>query len=95
MTHPHKSDIAQLALVRTFRALAQVDQCYREPWAQASAYEDRGVQFIAHNDRDAAIGDLERAMSGCNTLGSERDAARVRRRLRRLGIRRRHWEHTI
>jgi DNA-binding CsgD family transcriptional regulator len=75
--------------------LAQVAQFYREPWAQASAYEDRGVQLIAHDDRDAAISDLERAMNGYNTLGSEQDAARVRRRLRRLGIRRRHWAHTV
>ncbi|MGH3800618.1 MAG: response regulator transcription factor, partial [Pseudonocardiaceae bacterium] len=66
---------------------------YQEPWARASAFEDRAVQLLAHGDRDTAISDLERAMNGYNTLGSERDAARVRRRLRRLGIRRRHWAH--
>lgn len=76
-------------------ALAQVGQYYREPWAQASAYEDRGVQLLTRHDREAAISDLERAMSGYNALGSERDTARVRRRLRRLGVRRRHWAHTV
>lgn len=74
-------------------ALAQVSQLYREPWARASTFEDRAVQLLAHGDQETAISDLERAMGGYNTIGSERDAARVRRRLRRLGVRRRHWAH--
>ncbi|MGH3902402.1 MAG: helix-turn-helix transcriptional regulator [Pseudonocardiaceae bacterium] len=74
-------------------ALAHVTQLYRDPWARASTFEDRAIQLLARGDRDTGIGDLERAMGGYNTLGSERDAARVRRRLRRLGVRRRHWAH--
>ncbi|MGH3692946.1 MAG: helix-turn-helix transcriptional regulator [Pseudonocardiaceae bacterium] len=74
-------------------ALAQVTQLHREPWVRASTFEDRAVQLLASGDREAAISDLERAMSGYCTLGSERDAARIRSRLRRLGIRRRHWVH--
>jgi DNA-binding CsgD family transcriptional regulator/nucleoside-triphosphatase THEP1 len=74
-------------------ALARVTQLYRDPWARASTFEDRAVQLLARGDRDTAISDLERALGGYDTLGSERDAARVRRRLRRLGVRRRHWAH--
>ncbi len=84
---------ARALLGRDIDALAQVTQFHREPWARASTFEDRAVQLLARGDRDTAISDLERAMSGYNTLGSERDAARVRRRLRRLGVRRRHWAH--
>lgn len=84
---------ARALLGRDIDALAQATQLYRDPWARASTFEDRAVQLLAGGDRDTAISDLERAMSGYNTLGSERDAARVRRRLRRLGVRRRHWAH--
>jgi DNA-binding CsgD family transcriptional regulator len=84
---------ARALLNRDVDALAHVTQFYREPWAQASTFEDRAVQLLARGDREIAISDLERAMSGYTTLGSERDTARVRRRLRRLGVRRRHWVH--
>jgi DNA-binding CsgD family transcriptional regulator/tetratricopeptide (TPR) repeat protein len=84
---------ARALLSRDIDALAHVTQLHREPWARASTFEDRAVQLLACGDRETAIGDLERAMHGYSTLGSERDAARVRRRLRRLGVRRRHWTH--
>lgn len=84
---------ARALLNRDIDALTQVVQLHREPWTRASTFEDRAVQLLAHGDRETAISDLELAMSGYNTLGSERDAARVRRRLRRLGVRRRHWAH--
>jgi DNA-binding CsgD family transcriptional regulator/tetratricopeptide (TPR) repeat protein len=84
---------AHALLLQDIDALAQVTQFHREPWARASTFEDRAVQLLARGDRETAISDLEQAMSGYTTLGSERDAARVRRRLRRLGIRRRHWAH--
>jgi DNA-binding CsgD family transcriptional regulator/tetratricopeptide (TPR) repeat protein len=84
---------ARALLGRDIDALAHVPQLYWDPWARASAFEDRAVQLLAHGDRDTAINDLEQAMCGYTTLGGERDAARVRRRLRRLGVRRRHWTH--
>ncbi len=84
---------ARALLEHDIDALSQVAQFHREPWARASTFEDRAVQLLARGDRDTAISDLEQAMKGYNTLGSERDAARVRRRLRRLGVRRRHWAH--
>ena len=44
-----------------------------------------------HGDRDQAIHHLKEALGGYRQAGAERDQARIRRRLRRLGIRRRHW----
>lgn len=82
---------ARALLSRDTGALAQVTQLHRDPWLQASTFEDRAVGLLTCGDQETAISDLERAMNGYNTLGSERDAARIRRRLRRLGVRRRHW----
>ncbi len=42
-------------------------------------------------DREQAIHHLKVALSGYREVGADRDQARVRRRLRRLGIRARHW----
>jgi DNA-binding CsgD family transcriptional regulator len=41
--------------------------------------------------QDQAIHYLKQALGGCCQVGADRDQARIRRRLRRLGIRRRHW----
>lgn len=84
---------ARALLGHDIDALAQVTQLYWDPWARASTLEDHAVHLLAHGDRDTAISELERAMCGYTTLGGERDTARVRRRLRRLGVRRRHWTH--
>ncbi|MDT3397868.1 helix-turn-helix transcriptional regulator, partial [Streptomyces sp. B1866] len=62
---------------------------HADPWARASAAEDVGS--APGCDRDAAVDALDRAMAGYARLGAQRDAARVRRRLRRAGVRRRHW----
>jgi DNA-binding CsgD family transcriptional regulator len=74
-------------------ALAQVSRLHRDPWAQAAATEDRAHLLIAHEDRETAVTELECAMSTYDALGGERDAARLRRELRHLGVRRRHWTH--
>ena len=42
-------------------------------------------------DRDQAIHQLKEALGGYRQVRAERDQARIRRRLRKLGIRRRHW----
>jgi len=62
-----------------------------DPWARASAAEDLGVLHGRHGDRDRAIGYLKEALGGYRQAGADRDQARIRRRLRKLGIRRRHW----
>ncbi|RKN08406.1 helix-turn-helix transcriptional regulator [Streptomyces radicis] len=72
-------------------ALRRAGEEHQDPWARASAAEDLGC--LPGGDREAAVDALDRAMSGYARLGAERDEARVRRRLRRLGVRRRHWKH--
>ncbi|WP_394813399.1 helix-turn-helix transcriptional regulator [Streptomyces johnsoniae] len=74
-------------------ALAQVSRAHQDPWARAAAAEDRARLLLAHGDREAAICELERSMNGYGALDGERDGARVRRELRHLGVRRRHWKH--
>jgi DNA-binding CsgD family transcriptional regulator len=62
-----------------------------DPWARACAAEDLGVAHGRHGDRDQAIHHLKEALGRYRQVGADRDQARIRRRLRRLGIRRRHW----
>ena len=71
--------------------LAQAVTQHPDPWGQACAAEDLGVLYGSHGDRDQAIGYLKQALGGYCQAGAERDQARIRRRLRKLGIRRRHW----
>ena len=74
-----------------FTLAAATEQC-TDRWARASATEDLGV-LLADYDRDEAVAALDRAMEFYDSLGAAWDSARVRSRLRRLGIRRRHWHH--
>jgi DNA-binding NarL/FixJ family response regulator len=71
--------------------LAQAATQHPDPWARASAAEDLGVLHGRHGDRDQAIRYLRDALGGYRQVGADRDQARIRRRLRQLGIRRRHW----
>ena len=95
--HPEFSALAAAAahsegLARPDPArLAQAATQHPDPWARASAAEDLGVLHGRQGDRDRAIHHLKEALGGYRQVGAERDQARIRRRLRRLGIRRRHW----
>ena len=71
--------------------LAQAATQHSDPWARASAAEDLGVLHASQGDRDQAIGHLKDALGEYRQVGADRDQARIRRRLRQLGIRRRHW----
>jgi DNA-binding CsgD family transcriptional regulator len=64
-----------------------------DPWARASATEDLGVLHGGKGDRDQSIRHLKDALGGYGQAGAYRDQARIRRRLRKLGIRRRHWSN--
>jgi DNA-binding CsgD family transcriptional regulator len=64
---------------------------HRHPWARASAAEDAGVLLAGRGDRDGAVASFDQAVAAYQHAGAERDVARVRRRLRQLGVRRRHW----
>ncbi|GIH28169.1 helix-turn-helix transcriptional regulator [Acrocarpospora phusangensis] len=71
---------------------AAVDQ--PEPWARASAAEDLGVLWAGASGADAsakAVESLVEALDGFERMGALWDVARVRARLRALGVRRRHW----
>jgi DNA-binding CsgD family transcriptional regulator len=73
-------------------AAAVADQ--PEPWARASAAEDLGVLLATESGaaaREQAVSSLDQALDGYQCVGALRDAARVRARLRALGVRRRHW----
>jgi DNA-binding CsgD family transcriptional regulator len=61
-----------------------------DPWARASAAEDLGVLAVDVR-RKAAVSWLDRALDAYVSSGAERDAARIRHKLRRLGVRRKHW----
>ena len=61
------------------------------PWSRASAAEDLGVLL---SPDDAAVHWLDEALDGYQRIGAGRDAARIRARLRRLGVRRRHWDRS-
>ncbi|HEY6314249.1 MAG TPA: LuxR C-terminal-related transcriptional regulator, partial [Streptosporangiaceae bacterium] len=71
--------------------LAQAATQHPDPWARASAAEDLGILHGRHGERDEAIRCLKEALGGYHQTGAGRDQARIRRRLRQLGIRRRHW----
>ena len=59
--------------------------------ADVHARGDLGVRHGQQGDRERAISHLKDALGGYRQAGADRDQARVRRRLRQLGIRRRHW----
>ena len=71
--------------------LAEAAAQHPDPWARASAAEDLGVLHASQGSRDQAIRHLKEALGGYRQVGADRDQARIRRRLRQLGIRRRHW----
>jgi len=77
---------------RDVMALVAATEGYADRWARASATEDLG-SLLADYDRDEAVSALDRAMEFYDSLGAAWDSARVRSRLRQLGIRRRHWHH--
>jgi DNA-binding CsgD family transcriptional regulator len=83
---------ARGVLDRDVAALEQAGADYRHPWARASALEDAGV-VLAHADHTTAGARLEQSLVGYEQAGADHDAARVRARLRDLGVRRRHRRH--
>jgi DNA-binding NarL/FixJ family response regulator len=75
--------------------LAEAAAQHPDPWAGASAAEDLGVLYGRQGDRDQAIRHLKAALAGYRQVGADRDQARIRRRLRQLGIHRRHWSTSL
>jgi DNA-binding CsgD family transcriptional regulator len=71
--------------------LEQAAAEHADPWARASAAEDLGELLAAEGSHAGAVARHEQAVRGYQAAGAARDVARVRRRLRRLGVRHRHW----
>jgi DNA-binding NarL/FixJ family response regulator len=71
--------------------LAQAATQHPDPWAKASAAEDLGLLHLNNGDQTQAIHQLKEALADYRLVGAERDQARIRSRLRKLGIRGRHW----
>ena len=81
-----------LGLVRRDLArLAQAAAQHEDPWARTSAAEDLGVLLAGKADADEAVRCLTKALDGYARAGATIDMAWIRRRLRKLGVRRRHW----
>jgi DNA-binding CsgD family transcriptional regulator len=59
------------------------------PLAAAAALEDLGCARLAGGDRGGAVEAFDRVLRICVDAGAAHDAARARKRLRELGIRRR------
>ena len=78
-------------LDRDARSLEQAVACHAGRWAQASAAEDVGRLLAAAGKERQAVRSLQTAVNGYEESGAPRDAARVRQRLRVLGVRHRHW----
>ena len=66
-------------------------QTQPDVWARASAAEDLGVLLTTADHTGDAVARLEQAQDGYSQLGAMRDMARVRHRLRILGVVHRHW----
>ena len=82
----HSTGLAGQDPVRLAEAAAQ----HPDPWARASAAEDLGVLYAGQSDRDQAIHHLTQAIGGYQLTGAAAGMARIRRRLRGLGVRRRY-----
>ncbi|MCX9192908.1 hypothetical protein C3Y87_16100 [Carbonactinospora thermoautotrophica] len=70
------------------RAAVQAYRASPRPLDRASALEDTALAEDAAGHRQEAVALLEEALTHYLNSGAQRDAARVQRRLRRLGVRR-------
>jgi DNA-binding CsgD family transcriptional regulator len=72
--------------------LRRARELHGDPWLSASAAEDLGDLLSSSGaPRAETVACLDDALDCYERSGAPRDAARVRRRLRQAGVRRRHW----
>jgi DNA-binding CsgD family transcriptional regulator len=64
---------------------------YPQVWSRGSAWEDQGVICAGLGETQEAIRALGDALDAYVEMGAEHDAARVRSRLRDMGVHRSHW----
>jgi DNA-binding CsgD family transcriptional regulator len=72
-------------------SLAVAAAHHADPWDRASAAEDLAMLHVSRAAREQAADWLNEAFDGYTKTGAAADLARVRARLRDLGVRRRHW----
>jgi DNA-binding CsgD family transcriptional regulator len=77
-------------LDRDANGLERAAAIQTEPWAAASAWEDAGRLHAETGDSARARKALAEALARYQGVDAARDSARVRARLRRLGVRRSH-----
>jgi DNA-binding CsgD family transcriptional regulator/tetratricopeptide (TPR) repeat protein len=71
--------------------LGQAAEQHVDLWLRATAAEDLGALLVGGGQVADAVDRFDQSLVGYEHTGSTRDAARIRHRLRRLGVRRRHW----
>jgi DNA-binding CsgD family transcriptional regulator len=71
-------------------SVTRAARVWSNPWASASGLEDAGCLHLAGGRSADARSALAEALDGYQTAQADRDSARVRARLRRLGVRRSH-----
>ncbi|MCW2601248.1 MAG: hypothetical protein JWM02_3077 [Frankiales bacterium] len=81
---------AKALLDRDADGLERAAAIQTEPWAAASAWEDAGRLHTETGDSSRARSALAEALARYQGVVADRDSARVRARLRRLGVRRSH-----
>jgi DNA-binding CsgD family transcriptional regulator len=81
---------AKALLDRDADGLERAAAIQTEPWAAASAWEDAGRLYAEKGDSSRARSALAEALARYQGVDADRDSARVRARLRRLGVRRSH-----
>ncbi|MGZ4530968.1 MAG: helix-turn-helix transcriptional regulator [Mycobacteriaceae bacterium] len=81
---------AKALLDRDADGLERAAAIQTEPWAGASAWEDAGRLHTESGDSSRARSALAEALARYQGVDADRDSARVRARLRRLGVRRSH-----
>ena len=62
-----------------------------DPWTRSCATEDQGVLLARAGRKDEAARAFDEALREYARIGADRDVARIRQRLRELGVRHRHW----
>jgi DNA-binding CsgD family transcriptional regulator len=85
------ADYAEGLLAGDISRLAHAAAQLPDPWTRSCATEDQGVLLAEAGKGDQAAQAFDEALRDYARLGAGRDVARMRRRLRELGIRHRHW----
>lgn len=83
---------ARGTLDRDADQLRHARDLHRDEWSAACASEELAAVLVDASPADA-VEEFDRALSGYVARGATYHAARVRRSLRDLGHRRRHWRH--